>query len=198
MGRDDGSKLGSDATCDLADSELIVRSLDEPALFGALLIRHHRPVYRYLARRLPVDAAEDCAQETFTRAFAIRGSFRPHGASALPWLYGIATNLIRERIRDEQRVLAGSRDDLIAWEDDAVDRLAARDVRRDLGDALADLSPVDRDIVMLAAVAELSPAEIAIALDTTARTVSTRLWRSLGRLRQALEAQLAGNGSASG
>ena len=51
---------------------------------------------------------------------------------------------------------------------------------------------------MLAAVAELSPVQIAAALDTTARTVSTRLWRSLGRLRQALEGQLAGNGSANG
>jgi DNA-directed RNA polymerase specialized sigma24 family protein len=29
--------------------------------------------------------------------------------------------------------------------------------------------------------AALSPGEIASALDTTARTVSTRLWRSLGR-----------------
>ena len=45
---------------------------------------------------------------------------------------------------------------------------------------------------MLAAVAELSAAEIATALDTDSRTVSTRLWRSLGRLRATLEDQLLG------
>jgi len=106
----------------LGDLELIARSLDEPALFAVLLTRHHRSIYRYLARRLPADAAEDCAQETFVRAFAARAGFRPYRASALPWLYGIATNLVRERAREEGRTLAGSRDDLIGWEDDAVER----------------------------------------------------------------------------
>jgi hypothetical protein len=70
----------------------------------------------------------------------------------------------RPRARSRRGTLAGSRDDLIGWED-AVDRLSALDVRRYLGDVLA----------------ALSPGEIASALDTTARTVSTRLWRSLGR-----------------
>ena len=180
----------------LDDVELIARSLDEPEAFGGLLERHHRPVYRYLTRRLPVPGAEDCAQETFTRAFAARRTFRPFRDSALPWLYGIATNVVRERRREEQRVLAGPRADAVAWEDadDAVDRVAASEMRRRLGEALAELSPVDRDIVMLAAVAELTPAEIATALDTDARTVSTRLWRSLGRLRGTLESELLGNG----
>jgi len=179
----------------LDDVELIARSFDEPEAFGSLLERHHRPVYRYLSRRLSVDAAEECAQETFTRAFAARGAFRPYRDSALPWLYGIATNVVRERRREEQRVLAGPRADAVAWDDadDAVDRVAAGELRRRLGKALAELSPVDRDIVMLAAVAELSAAEIATALDTDSRTVSTRLWRSLGRLRRTLDGQILGS-----
>jgi len=178
----------------LDDVELITRSLDEPEAFGELLERHHRSIYRYLSRRLPVDAAEECAQETFARAFAGRGTFRPYRDSALPWLYGIATNVVRERRREEQRVLAGPRADVVAWEHaaDAVDRVAAGEMRRRLGEALAELSPVDRDIVMLAAVAELPPAEIATALDTDARTVSTRLWRSLRRQRLTLERQPLG------
>jgi RNA polymerase sigma-70 factor (ECF subfamily) len=155
----------------LDEVELIARSLDEPEAFGGLLERHHRPVYRYLSRRLPVDAAEECAQETFTRAFAARRTFRPYRDSALPWLYGIATNVVRERRREEQRVLAGPRAPVVAWDDadDAVDRVDAAEMRRRLGEALAELSPVDRDIVMLAAVAELSAAEIATALDTDPR-----------------------------
>jgi RNA polymerase sigma-70 factor (ECF subfamily) len=179
----------------LDEVELIARSLDEPEAFGGLLERHHRPVYRYLSRRLPVDAAEECAQETFTRAFAARRTFRPYRDSALPWLYGIATNVVRERRREEQRVLAGPRAPVVAWDDadDAVDRVDAAEMRRRLGEALAELSPVDRDIVMLAAVAELSAAEIATALDTDPRTVSTRLWRSLGRLRQTLDGQILGS-----
>lgn len=179
----------------LDDVALIARSLDEPEAFGGLLERHHRPVYRYLSRRLPVDAAEECAQETFTRAFAARRTFRPYRDSALPWLYGIATNVVREWRREEQRVLAGPRADVVAWEhpDDAADRVDARELRRRLGEALAELSPIDRDIVMLAAVAELAAAEIATALDTDPRTVSTRLWRSLGRLRQTLESEPLGS-----
>src|SRR5262245_19687408 len=139
----------------MADSELIARSIDKPALFAELLTRYHRPVYRYLARRLSRDEAEECAQETFLRAFAARGAFRAHGESALPWLYGIATNLVRERAREEQRALAGGGDLFSRDEaDDALDRVAAEATRRRLGEALAELSPVDRDIVMLAAVAE--------------------------------------------
>lgn len=181
---------------DLDDIELIARSVDEPEAFAMLLARHHTPVYRYLSRRLPVDAAEECTQETFTRAFAARSRFRPHHDRALPWLYGIATNVVRERRRDEQRVLHGPRADAVAWEhaEDAVDRVEAREMRRRLGEALAEFSPVDRDIVMLAAVAELSAAEIATALDTDPRTVSTRLWRSLRRLRLTFQSELFGNG----
>jgi len=181
---------------DLGDVEVIARSVDEPEAFAVLLARHHTPVYRYLSRRLPVDAAEECTQETFTRAFAARSRFRPHHPSALPWLYGIATNVVRERHREERRVLAGPRADAVAWEDadDAVERVEAHELRRRLGEALAELSPVDRDIVMLAAVAELGAAEIATALDTDARTVSTRLWRSLRRLRLTFEAELLDKG----
>jgi hypothetical protein len=39
----------------------------------------------------------------FVTAFARRAAYRPHGASARPWLYGIAHNLLRAQARRERR-----------------------------------------------------------------------------------------------
>src|SRR5829696_179738 len=51
-------------------------------------------VRRYLHRRVGVDLADDLAAETFALAFERRASCRA-GGSVLPWLYEIATNLLR-------------------------------------------------------------------------------------------------------
>ena len=51
----------------------LVRALRRPPAIGGLPIdevfdRHHADVYRYLARRVPADVAEDLASETFVQA----------------------------------------------------------------------------------------------------------------------------------
>lgn len=178
-----------DARASLTDLEAVARSLDDPAAFSELLTRHHAAVYRYLARRLSLETAEEQAQEAFVRAFAGRRSFRPYRDSALPWLFGIATNLVHEQRRQGRRALLVPNGAEFAWPDDgeALSRVAAIQFRQKLVEAIAELPPVDQDIVFLAAVAELKPAEIAAALDTSARTVSTRLHRALGRMRLRLE-----------
>lgn len=48
-----------------------------------------------MTRRLGRDAAEDVVAETFLVAFDRRHRYDPARPDARPWLYGIATNLIR-------------------------------------------------------------------------------------------------------
>jgi RNA polymerase sigma-70 factor (ECF subfamily) len=105
----------------LSDADLLARSLDEPRAFELVFDRHFEAVHRYLHRRAGYDIADELAAETFTLAFERRASCRSTG-SVLPWLYGIATNLLRRRRRVERRQLnAFARhgvNDWVAYEDE--------------------------------------------------------------------------------
>src|ERR1035437_4919100 len=85
------------------DAALIARSIDTPDCFAVLFDRHAPAIYRYVARRLGPDAADDLVAEAFLVAFQRRGGYDSTQAEARPWLYGIATNLISRRRRDEMR-----------------------------------------------------------------------------------------------
>ncbi len=65
--------------------------------------RHAPHIHRYLARRLGGQVADDLMGETFLIAFGARGRYDPAFASARPWLYGIATDLVGRRRREEAR-----------------------------------------------------------------------------------------------
>jgi RNA polymerase sigma-70 factor (ECF subfamily) len=68
--------------------------------------RHFPTIARYLGRRLSWSVAEDIVAEVFTAAFAGRARYDLRRPDALPWLYGIAANLLRTRTRMEHRELA--------------------------------------------------------------------------------------------
>lgn len=74
---------------------VLLRDADrDPAAFSVLYERHVEAVYRWLRRRMGW-AASDLTAETFARAWLIRHRFRDeHDGSVLPWLMGIAANLL--------------------------------------------------------------------------------------------------------
>jgi two-component system KDP operon response regulator KdpE len=86
------------------DATVIARSRSEPEVFAALFRRHAPLIKRYVVRRLGTDPADDVVAETFLLAFRQRERYDPGQSSALPWLYGIATNLIGRHRRDEIRL----------------------------------------------------------------------------------------------
>ena len=163
-----------------SDVEFLERSLGEPEAFVPIFDRHFRAVHRYLHRRAGRELADELAAETFTVAFERRASCRSSD-SVLPWLYGIATNLLRRSRRSEGRQLrALSRTvvDPAAHEDAA----AVQDAR--LARALAAMRPHERDALLLYALADLSYDEIATALDVPVGTVRTWLHRARVRARR--------------
>ena len=93
-----------------ADAELLARSVDEPALFAGLYERHGLAVRRYVVRRIGGVAGDDLASEVFVRAFHARGRYRAEHDVALPWVLGIANNVIADHRRLERRRLAGWND----------------------------------------------------------------------------------------
>src|SRR5579862_8099382 len=84
---------------------IITRSLQIPQAFEAIFDRHFDAVHRYLGRRAGRERADDLASQTFVVAFERRATFRWDAASARPWLLGIATKLLANDRRAEQRLL---------------------------------------------------------------------------------------------
>src|SRR5436305_3799928 len=77
----------------------MIESLDEPARFGEIFDRHAGAVFRYLARRIGPDDASDLLADVFVAAFEARFRYASDFSTALPWLYGIASNLLRKHFR---------------------------------------------------------------------------------------------------
>ncbi len=170
----------------LTDGELIAQSAVTADAFHAVFDRHFKVVYRYLARRVGRDRAEDLAAQTFTVAFARRATFRPDATDARPWLLGIATNLLMNDRRGERRSLetlgrmrAQPRPAAGEPTDGGLDQVVAA--------ALAELDPDQRDVLLLFAWGELSYEEIAVALAIPIGTVRSRMSRARGHLRRRLE-----------
>lgn len=175
-----------------SDAEILARASRQPELFGIVFDRHFATIHRYLERRVGRDGADELSGDVFRIAFEQRSRFRPVHESALPWLYGLATNLVLKRWRGEKRHLRavrrlapGSRGDGDDF-DGADSRISAQAVRARLLDALARLPESDRDVVVLVAWEDLSYEEVAAALEIPVGTVRSRLNRARRALREPL------------
>ncbi|WP_101787066.1 RNA polymerase sigma factor [Nonomuraea indica] len=165
------------------DSAVIETSLREPERFAELFDRHAAMLHRYVVRRLGPDQAEDVVAETFTRAFEKRHKYAFHRPDALPWLFGIATNIIGTHRRAEvrgYRALARTGEDAVAvaFDERVVARVSASATRERLAAALAKLGRGERDVLLLIAWGDLSYEETAQALDVPIGTVRSRLSRA--------------------
>ncbi|AWS40646.1 RNA polymerase sigma factor [Streptosporangium sp. 'caverna'] len=173
------------------DASVIAQSLDDPRCFGELFRRHAPPLHRYAARRLGSDLADDIVAETFHLAFRKRDGYDPARGDALPWLWRIATNLIRRHYRSEVRLyraLARTGVDPVLENhaDSVAERVTAAAVTSHLAAALAGLRKGDRDVLLLTAWGELSYRQIADVLEIPVGTVRSRLNRARTKVRNAL------------
>lgn len=160
---------------------------------AGLYDEHVDAVYLYVARRLGPELARDVIADVFEAAIAGLNGFDPARGSARAWLFGIATNLMRRHWRTEVRRLrawerAGAQvgvtgDPLLGVEDriDATRRVA------DVMAAIGDLSPDDRDLLLLIAWEGAPYAACAAILDIPVGTVRSRLNRIRRDLRSAIE-----------
>lgn len=169
------------------DAALILMAQHDPALFGALFDRYFVTVYRFCARRVGRDLAEDLAGETFRRAFEARHLYDLGQSNALPWLFRIALNLVRDSIRAravEDRAYARLRG--LAGAVSASDHVArSAETRADLAQLarlLATEPEDDVEALFLHVWDGLSYVEVATALGIPVGTVRSRLSRLRGRL----------------
>jgi RNA polymerase sigma factor (sigma-70 family) len=175
--------VGLESSVAGSDASVISLSLGRPELFATIFERHFTAIHAYLVRRVGRSLADDLAATTFTVAFERRRRFRGDADSARPWLFGIATNLLRNERRAEIRSLeALSRID--RGEVTEAPGIGGIDPR--LAALLAGLDPDQRDVLLLYAWGELSYDEIAGSLGIAIGTVRSRLARARGQLKRGL------------
>lgn len=171
--------------------------MDDAAL-ERLFHLYHTPLVRYLTRRLgDRDWAEEVAQETFLRALR-----QENLTSERSWLFAVATNLVRDEARKDERrrrhlqlLAEEERDRVVEPVTSDVERARERALARKALDALAE-----RDRLALLMKEEgLNYTEIASALNMSVGSIGTTLARARKRLAESYEAlQLAEEGGAGG
>lgn len=146
----------------LADGEVFERSVAKPQLFTVIFDRHYRSVYGYLSRRVGQAIADDLAAETFIRAFERRSSYDPTVERALPWLLGIAVNLLAHHHRSEGRQLRAfaAAGNLEASRSVGAAETTVAATSEKLVAALEQLDDYDREALLLYAWGELKYTEI--------------------------------------
>ena len=168
------------------DEHLAIRCLlGEPAAFDQLIERWHPPIWRYARRMVGADdKADDVAQEVWLRA--VRGLTRLDDPKRLrPWLFGIARRVLMDRLRAQYAAPAIADvelDGLGAPEgDDLEDRIA------EMEGALDSMPALERDVLVLFYLEELSLAEVAAIAGVPVGTIKSRLFRARHLLRGAVQ-----------
>ena len=182
---------------DQADMQRLAAGHD--AALNELMQRHAAPVFHFLCRMLGnEDDANDLAQETFTRVFRARESFRPD-ARFSTWLFTIAANLARNQIRWRSRhpnvsldAEGGAAEAPLAStlpaggpspNEQAISAERAVAVR----DAVQQLPEDLREVIVLCEWEEHSVAEAAAIVGATSKAVESRLYRARQFLRERLK-----------
>lgn len=158
---------------------------------------YHTPLVRYLTRRLgDRDWADEVAQETFLRALR-----QERLTNERSWLFAVATNLVRDEARKDERrrrhlqLLAEEhRDDVVELEAPDADRAHERALARRAVDALAEK---DR-LALLMKEEGLNYTEIAEALGLSVGSIGTTLSRARRRLAETYETLQADERRAAG
>jgi RNA polymerase sigma-70 factor (ECF subfamily) len=160
----------------------------DPAAFGALFDRHAPAICRYCFHRIgDWHEAEDLTSVTFLEAYRRRDADVP-ADRVRAWLFGIATNVVRNRRRSLQRYRrALARLPREPFGEDASELVAARidaaRAWRPLLELVRELPVVEQEVLALCAWGDLTYEETAAALGVPVGTVRSRLARARARLR---------------
>lgn len=149
----------------------------------------HGEFMRRLARRLLADdaRADDVVQEAWMAALVRPPTVRPEGFG--PWLRTVVRNFAlrsrRENARRDRRERAAARRELDGAS--TADLVEREQTLRAVTDAVLELPPAAREVVLLRFYEGLPPREIAARLDLPTTTVQSRLQHAVERLRARLD-----------
>jgi RNA polymerase sigma factor (sigma-70 family) len=171
----------------------VAKAPPTPERFGELFEEHADAVYNFCFRRLADWAmAEDMTSAVFLEAWRRRDRVDLVDQPPLPWLLGVATNLMRNHRRSLRRARAAldrfhASASAPDFGDELADRLDAEGQMRAVHQRIGSLAPQEREALELCVWAELSYTDAARALGVPVGTVRSRLSRARARLRELLD-----------
>lgn len=175
----------------------------EPAAFDALLAAYGARLYGYFYRLTGSrDEADDLLQEVFVRLVRMIGEYQ-HDGRFEGWVFRIASNLVRDRVRRDRKLHAAGLTTGSAGGSDGDPFSHLADTRQSAPDAgletaedvdrmqraLRQLPEAEREVVLLRHFSGMSFREIAEHMGTPLGTALARGHRGLARLRELMEAQ---------
>jgi RNA polymerase sigma-70 factor, ECF subfamily len=175
------------------DAQLVGRALGgERDAFEALYHRYQAIVFRFARVMTGSRAmAEDVTQEVFVALMRDLARYEPQRAGLSTYLYGVARNVTRARLRREQRfvnlVEMPAEGSARTGSDDPSAALARSEDLRRLRKAIVSLPSRYREVVILCDLHGLSYAEAAGVLDAPVGTVRSRLHRGRNLLVERLQ-----------
>ncbi|WP_243060203.1 RNA polymerase sigma factor [Nocardioides sp. SR21] len=171
------------------ERDLVERLHDgDPDALAALFDHYGDRIYNHCFRATGDWAeAEDATSTVFLEVWRHRRRVQLHDGSALPWLYGVATNvcrnLTRSRRRRQRAISALPRP--VTEPDHAervTDRLGSTARMQAVLSAIDALPTREREVLGLVAWSGLTYEQAAAALDVPVGTVRSRLSRARARL----------------
>jgi len=182
------------------ENELIARVIaGETDLFHELIRPYERMVYLSILTMLRNEQeAEDAAQEVMINAFRHLKSFRGD-AKFSTWLVTIAMNEARQRLRKAKAAQLESLDEekeeregdftpavLTDWREIPSEALEKKEMRQKLREAVEQLPPIYREVLVLRDLEELNQEETGSALGIPVTLVKVRLHRARMMLQKLL------------
>jgi RNA polymerase sigma-70 factor (ECF subfamily) len=172
------------------DEQELVAGLhaSDPGALAALFDRYGDRILNHCFRHLADWAeAEDATSSVFLEVWRHRRRVRLHDGSALPWLYGVATNVCRNAGRSRRRYLRAVASlpgptPAPDHADQVADRLGSEVRMRAVLEQVRSLPTREREVLALVVWADLSYEQAAAALDVPVGTVRSRLSRARARL----------------
>ncbi|MER7206776.1 sigma-70 family RNA polymerase sigma factor [Streptosporangium sp. NPDC000239] len=148
-------------------------------------------VLRYAARRIDPDTARDVAAETFLVAWRRLSEVPQVDGDILPWLYGVARNVLANEYRRERRSqrllqrIARSLSGPMSEDDHGDDVTAVMGLRQ----ALQSLPPRDQEVLQLIGWEELTIRQAAIVIGCSPATMAVKVHRARRRFLAILDDQ---------
>jgi RNA polymerase sigma-70 factor (ECF subfamily) len=170
-----------------SDEDLMLAAgAGDTVAFGELVERHQvsawNAAFRFLGDRIE---AEDVAQEAFLKILNAAPRYRP-SASFRTYLYRVVTRLCLDRVGKKKPLYMEAVPNVVGRVPSPLDVMTGREAGEMVRAALEYLPTKQRMVVVLRYYQGLNYAEIASALQTTAKAVE----RLLSRAREALEKRL--------
>lgn len=172
------------------EQNLIKKAIEGDKEAFSLLYSHYQPqIYRFIYIKVSKKTeAEDLCHQVFLKAWQNIEGFRYQRLPLSSWLYRIARNQVIDSYRTKKDELKLEEIKEVITDNPGIEKeIDLKEEIKKIKKAIEQLKPEQQDVIIMRYIEELSPKEIALALNKTPTAIRIIQHRALKNLRQILE-----------